>query len=91
MLANPDGYENFSAGGAYYQWQTIALAPETGAVCGNGSEYKFFVNRVPNTSNTVVYFEGGGAAGITRVAVARPGSGGELVIPMVSRMITCLC
>ena len=60
MLANPDGYENFSAG-AYYQWQTIALAPETGAVCGNGSEYKFFVNRVPNTSNTVVYFEGGGA------------------------------
>ena len=60
LIVNPDGYDNFSPGN-YYAWQTIELAPETGAVCGNGSPYKFFVNRVPNTSNTIVYFEGGGA------------------------------
>ena len=61
LLANPSGFrDGFSAGG-YYQWQTVQLAPQTGAVCGNGSPYKFFVNRVPNTRNTIVYMEGGGA------------------------------
>ncbi|MEO7404647.1 MAG: hypothetical protein ABIU95_13345 [Burkholderiales bacterium] len=39
----------------------MQLAPETGAVCGNGSPYKFFVNRVPSSSNPVIYFERGGA------------------------------
>ena len=47
--------------GAYSEWQTIQLAPQTGAVCGNGSPYKFFVNRVAGTRNTIVYMEGGGA------------------------------
>lgn len=41
--------------------QTVQLAPETGAVCGDGSPYKFFVNRVANTRNTILYMEGGGA------------------------------
>jgi hypothetical protein len=58
LLANPaDGWNP----GAYYTWQTIKLSASTGAVCGNGSQYKFFVNRVPNTRNTLIYMEGGGA------------------------------
>ena len=61
LLPNPSGYGDGFSPGAYYQWQTIKLAPSTGAVCGNGSQYKFFVNRVPNTRNTIIYMEGGGA------------------------------
>ncbi|WP_246065316.1 pectinacetylesterase family protein [Hydrocarboniclastica marina] len=61
LISNPDGFEDGFKPGKYRAWQTVQLAPETGAVCGNGSEYKFFVNRVPNTTNTMVYFQGGGA------------------------------
>ncbi|BES72909.1 pectin acetylesterase-family hydrolase [Marinobacter nanhaiticus D15-8W] len=61
LLSNPSGFNDGFSPGNYYAWQTIPLAPETGAVCGNGSEYKFFINRVPNTSNTIIYLEGGGA------------------------------
>lgn len=61
LLNNPASFDDGFSPGAYYQWQTIKLAPSTGAVCGNGSQYKFFVNRVPNTRNTIVYMEGGGA------------------------------
>lgn len=59
LLAN-DGNAGFRPG-LYWSWQTIKLAPQTGAVCGDGSPYKFFVNRVPNSSNTILYMEGGGA------------------------------
>lgn len=61
LLSNPAGFADGFRPGAYNEWQTIQLAPQTGAVCGNGSPYKFFVNRVPNTRNTLVYMEGGGA------------------------------
>lgn len=61
LLSNPAGYADGFSPGNYGAWQTIKLAPETGAVCGNGSQYKFFVNRVANTRNTIVYMEGGGA------------------------------
>lgn len=61
LLANPAGFNDGFSPGGYYTWQTIPLSAETGAVCGNGSPYKFFVNRVPNTSNTIIYLEGGGA------------------------------
>ncbi|BCG24424.1 hypothetical protein TUM18999_26150 [Pseudomonas tohonis] len=61
LLTNPAGFDSGFKAGNYYAWQTVQLAPETGAVCGNGSPYKFFVNRVPNTSNTIIYMEGGGA------------------------------
>lgn len=61
LLANPAGFNDGFNRGAYGVWQTIRLAPQTGATCGNGSPYKFFVNRVPHTRNTVVYMEGGGA------------------------------
>src|SRR5690606_12100748 len=61
LLNNPGGFNAGFKPGAYYAWQTVQLAPQTGAVCGNGSPYKFFVNRVPNTTNTIIYLEGGGA------------------------------
>lgn len=61
LKANPAGYADGFSPGAYYKWQTVKLSPTTGAVCGNGSQYKFFVNRVPNTRNTIIYMEGGGA------------------------------
>ena len=55
--ARADGFDP----AAYYQWQTVQLPAETGAICGNGSPYKIFVNRVPDTTNTIIYMEGGGA------------------------------
>lgn len=61
LLSNPPGYADGFRPGTYYEWQTIQLSPQTGAVCGNGSPYKFFVNRVPSTRNTLIYMEGGGA------------------------------
>lgn len=61
MISNPEGFDDGFSPGRYNKWQTVQLSPETGAVCGNGSPYKFFVNRVPGSSNTVLYYEGGGA------------------------------
>lgn len=61
LLNNPSGFDDGFSPGGYFQWQTVKLAASTGAVCGNGSQYKFFVNRVPNTRNTIIYMEGGGA------------------------------
>lgn len=61
LRSNPSGFSDGFRPGAYSQWQTIQLAPETGAVCGDGSPYKFFVNRVASTRNTIIYMEGGGA------------------------------
>ncbi len=45
----------------FYQWVTVTLPPETGASCGNGTPYRFFVNRALFTRDLVVVFEGGGA------------------------------
>ena len=46
---------------AYFLWETVELPVASGAVCGNGTPYRFFVNRTPFSSNTVVIYEGGGA------------------------------
>jgi hypothetical protein len=46
---------------AYFQWEAVELPASTGAACGDGSPYRFFVNRTPFSSKTVVVFEGGGA------------------------------
>jgi hypothetical protein len=50
-----------AAQAAYLKWEMVELPVSTGASCGNGSPYRFFVNRTPFTSKTVVMFEGGGA------------------------------
>ncbi len=45
----------------YFQWDMVELPASTGASCGNGTPYRFFVNRTPFTRDTVVMYEGGGA------------------------------
>ncbi len=50
-----------SASAQFYQWVTVTLPPETGASCGNGTPYRFFVNRALLTRDLVVVYEGGGA------------------------------
>lgn len=46
---------------AYYTWETVTLPASSGASCGNGTPYRFFVNRALFTSATVLVYEGGGA------------------------------
>jgi hypothetical protein len=45
----------------YFQWDAVELPASSGASCGNGTPYRFFVNRTPFSRNTVVVYEGGGA------------------------------
>lgn len=48
----------------FMKWEAIELPAATGASCGNGTPYRFFVNRSTNAKNkdkTVIVFEGGGA------------------------------
>ena len=61
LLNNPSSFKDGFDPSKYNVWQTVKLHSSTNAMCGNGSPYKFFVNRVPETSNTIYYFEGGGA------------------------------
>ncbi|MFI2813062.1 MULTISPECIES: pectinacetylesterase family protein [Microbulbifer] len=56
-----DGFDDGFDPADYDNWQKVDVPASTGAMCGNGSPYKFFVYRVPDTSNTIFYFEGGGA------------------------------
>ncbi|WP_224364540.1 pectin acetylesterase-family hydrolase [Hyalangium versicolor] len=44
-------------GGNNYAWQKVALP---GTVCGNGSQYKFWIRKT-SSPNLLVLFEGGGA------------------------------
>lgn len=50
-----------AASAGYFQWEAVELPASSGAACGDGSPYRFFVNKTPFTSKTVVIFEGGGA------------------------------
>jgi Pectinacetylesterase len=45
----------------YYQWDAVTLPLASGAACGNGTPYTFFVNRAWRAKDTVMVFEGGGA------------------------------
>ncbi|AKJ31810.1 pectin acetylesterase-family hydrolase [Caldimonas brevitalea] len=49
------------ASAGYFQWDVVELPAASGAACGNGTPYRFFVNRTPFTRNTVFIYEGGGA------------------------------
>ncbi|MBL8330749.1 MAG: hypothetical protein JNJ71_18070 [Rubrivivax sp.] len=49
------------AAAGYYQWDAVTLPLASGAACGNGTPYTFFVNRAWRAKDTVVVFEGGGA------------------------------
>lgn len=46
---------------ALYVWETVTLPASSGASCGNGTPYRFFVNTALFTSNLVIEMEGGGA------------------------------
>lgn len=49
---------------SFNKWEAIEAPAESGASCGNGTPYRFFVNRTTNAANmakTVIVFEGGGA------------------------------
>lgn len=50
-----------AASAGYFQWDTVELPAGSGASCGNGTPYRFFVNRTPFTRATVIVYEGGGA------------------------------
>lgn len=49
------------AHGGYFQWDMVELPLESGAACGNGSPYRFFVNRTPFSHDVAITYEGGGA------------------------------
>ena len=50
-----------AASAGYFQWEAVELPASSGAACGDGSPYRFFVNKTPFSTKTVVVFEGGGA------------------------------
>jgi hypothetical protein len=56
--ASAIGIEDVVDGGNSYPWQEIALA---GTMCGNGSQFRFYVYDNPSSNNLLVSFEGGGA------------------------------
>ncbi len=53
MLANPAGFDSGFVPGHYYAWQRVQLAPQTGAVCGNGSRLKAAIARPALSSQAV--------------------------------------
>lgn len=52
------GLEDIVDGENDYPWQQIELP---GTVCGNGTQYKFYVYDNPSSTDMLLYFEGGGA------------------------------
>lgn len=61
LLSNPQNFDDGFKPGKFGIWQQVNLSKETGAMCGNGSEYKFYVRRVAGNKNYLFYLEGGGA------------------------------
>lgn len=67
------------AAAAYFQWEMVELPASSGAACGNGTPYRFFVNRTPLSKDLVMVYEGGGACwdqnaclGIGRLGATNP-------------------
>jgi hypothetical protein len=52
------GIEDVVDGGNNYAWQRVELP---GAVCSNGSQYRFWYYDSPTSNNLLISFEGGGA------------------------------
>lgn len=46
---------------AYFQWEMVELPASSGASCGNGTPYRFFVNRTFLNRDVMIMYEGGGA------------------------------
>jgi len=60
MIENPRDFQDGFNPKVYKKWQTVKLSENTGAMCGDGSPYEFYVNRSNTSSNMVIFFEGGG-------------------------------
>jgi hypothetical protein len=58
LAAGAIGIEDVVDGGNDYAWERVEIP---GTMCGNGSQYKFWVHDNANSSNLLVMFEGGGA------------------------------
>jgi hypothetical protein len=58
LSAQAIGIEDVVDGGNTYPWQQIELP---GTLCGNGSQYRFYVYDSPTSNNLLISFEGGGA------------------------------
>jgi hypothetical protein len=56
--AHAIGIEDVVDGGNTYAWQQIELP---GTLCGNGSQYRFYVYDSSSSNNLLLHFEGGGA------------------------------
>ncbi len=52
------GIEDIVDGGNNYNWQLVELP---GAICSNGSQYRFWYYDNPSSTNMLILFEGGGA------------------------------
>src|SRR5512139_113308 len=57
-LARAIGIEDIVDGGNTYPWQLVELP---GAICSNGSQYRFWYYDSPASTSMVISFEGGGA------------------------------
>lgn len=57
-IASAIGIEDVIDGGNTYAWQQIELP---GTMCGDGSQYRFYVYDSPTSNNLLISFEGGGA------------------------------
>ncbi len=57
-IASAIGIEDVVDGGNTYAWQQIELP---GTMCGDGSQYRFYVYDSPTSNNLLISFEGGGA------------------------------
>lgn len=49
------------ASAGFFQWEMVELPVESGASCGDGSPYRFFVNRTPLSRDMTLVYQGGGA------------------------------
>lgn len=58
QTAHAIGIEDVVDGGNNYAWQRVELP---GAICSNGSQYRFWYYDSPTSNNLLISFEGGGA------------------------------
>ncbi len=61
LITNPEDFNDGFISSKYGVWQEVKLHESTGAICGNGSPFKFYINRQPDNNNITLNLEAGGA------------------------------
>jgi hypothetical protein len=74
-----DRIQEFNENHKFYTWNVVTLPPEKdefGNVpsCGNGTPYRFFVNRAAFSTDMVFYYEPGGVCVDNKSCVGAPGA-----------------